>query len=216
MKKYKYLLFDLDGTITNSKEGITKCVQYALDKIGVNEPDLDKLEHFIGPPMVEHFMESYGFDKELSTKLLVYYRERYVPIGIYENEIYDGIIEMLDGLRKEGYVIALATSKPQEMAEEVLRYFDIYKYFDIIVGAFLSEKRTKKSEVIEEVLNQCHVADKSTVLMIGDRSYDVIGANSMGIDCMGVTYGFGSREELKNCGATLIVDSPADILNMLI
>ena len=135
MNNYDVIIFDLDGTLSNSKEGITKSVQYALSKFGIEEPDLDKLEHFIGPPLVDELMKSYDFTREQALEGVEFYRERYKPIGIYETEIYPGTEEMLEMLKGNGKYIALATSKPLPMAEEVLKYLKIYSYFDKVMGA---------------------------------------------------------------------------------
>lgn len=191
-------LFDLDGTLTDPKVGITTCVQYALKSVGIEEPDIDKLEDFIGPPLREHFMERYNMDKDTAEKCVEKYRERFTPVGIYENEKYKDIDELLSLLKSRNIRLAVASSKPQGMVERVLEYFDIAKYFDVVVGSELDGTRTRKSEVIEcalEELNRKGFA-YSNPIMIGDRKHDIIGAKEAGIPSMAVTYGYGSLDEL--------------------
>ena len=152
--EYKYLLFDLDGTLTDPKEGITTSVQYALRAFGIEEPDLEKLRPFIGPPLQSSFMDFYGFDEEKAKRAVEKYREWFRPKGIYQNAIYPGIEEMLSRLKAGGKVLAVASSKPQIFVEQVLRHFGIYDYFTVIVGSELDGRRDKKEEVVEEALRQ--------------------------------------------------------------
>ena len=199
MNNYNVIIFDLDGTLSNSKEGITKSVQYALSKFGIEEPDLDKLEHFIGPPLVDELMKSYDFTREQALEGVEFYRERYKPIGIYETEIYPGTEEMLEMLKGNGKYIALATSKPLPMAEEVLKYLKIYSYFDKVMFDEMPDSITKK---------QC--------IMIGDTCFDIDGANTVGIDSIGVDYGFGDKDEMLVHGAKAIAYSATELCNMLL
>ena len=147
---YKAILFDLDGTLTDSGEGITKSVQYALEKVGKPEPDLQKLRIFVGPPLLEQFQEYAGIDEETARKAVEIYRERYAPVGIYENELYPGIPEMLSGLKQRGYKLAIASSKPENFVKIVAEYFHIDSYFDEMVGSEPEGRRTNKTEVIED------------------------------------------------------------------
>ena len=204
---YKYLLFDLDGTLTDSFEGITKCVQYALNAYGVKDEPLEKLRVFIGPPLIESFMKYYGFSREDATAMTAKYRERFGEIGIYENRVYDGIPELLKALKECGYILAIASSKPTIYVERILEHFHIRQYFDCVVGSLLQGLRGKKNEVIQEVFEQLQIEDKSQVLMIGDRLHDVEGAKLFGVDSLGVSYGFGGREELEEYGASYVVDT---------
>lgn len=207
MKKYQYLLFDLDGTLTDPFEGITKSVQYALNTFGIADEPLEKLKKFIGPPLKESFMEFYGFSEEDGIKAVEKYRERFSVTGIFENRLYDGIPEMLQGLKASGYVLAIASSKPTVFVEQILEHFHIKNDFDNVTGSFLDGRRTKKSEVIEAVVADLGISDRGKALMIGDRYHDVEGAKEAGMDCAGVAFGYGGRQELEAAGAVAVVDS---------
>lgn len=215
MKKYDIILFDLDGTISDSKEGITKCVQYALEKFGIIEDDLDKLEHFIGPPLKAELIKSYGFSEEDADKAVSIYRERYEPIGIYETKMYPGIEKLISSLKEKGKLIGLATSKPQEMAEEVLRYFDIAEYFDYVMGAEKKGPRQSKTDVLLELFNQMDLKEKSAAVLIGDTIFDVCGAKNAGIDSIGVSYGYGNVNDMIAEGAICVADSAEELLKLL-
>ncbi|WCN38391.1 HAD family hydrolase [Aneurinibacillus uraniidurans] len=215
MNKYKVLLFDLDGTISDSKEGITKSVQYALKKLGIEEDDLNNLEPFIGPPLQESFRAFYSFTEERVNLAIEYYRERFKIKGMFENKLYPDIVELLHKLRTEGYILVVATSKPTEFAEKILLHFNISQYFNVIVGSNLDGTRINKTEIIEHILNQFNEFDKSCFLMIGDRKHDIIGARNTGIDSLGVTYGYGSHMELQQENATYIVHSVEEIKEIL-
>lgn len=205
MSNYTTIVFDLDGTLSNSGEGITKSVQYAIAKMGIEEDNLDNLKHFVGPPMVAQYMKTYDMTLEEAQETLKYYRERYTPIGLYETEIYPGVKELLSELKDEGYTLAVATSKPQEMAEEVLRYLEIFEYFDCIVGAQLHGPRQSKKKVLEFLFEKLGGVKLDEVLMVGDTFYDIQGANEVGIDSVGVSYGYGVVSEMKEAGAKAIV-----------
>lgn len=207
MKKYQYLLFDLDGTLTDPFEGITKSVRYALNAFGIVDEPLEKLKKFIGPPLKESFMEFYGFSEEDATKAVEKYRERFSVTGIFENRLYDGIPEMLQNLKASGYVLAIASSKPTVFVEQILEHFHIKNDFDNVTGSFLDGRRTKKSEVIEAVVADLGISDRGKALMIGDRYHDVEGAKEAGMDCVGVAFGYGGRQELEAAGAVAVVDS---------
>lgn len=212
---FEYILFDLDGTLTDPKEGITKCVQYALASVGIDEPDLDKLEPFIGPPLHESFMDFYGFDRENAMKLVAKYRERYNVTGIYENIIYPGIADMLKNVKEAGCKISIASSKPTSMVETILDYFDIRKYFDSVVGSNLDGTRTKKEEVVEEALRQLQCVKEKTA-MVGDRKFDIEGARAFGLTGIGVTFGYAAENELQEAGADYIVDTVEELQNLLL
>ena len=216
----RYILFDLDGTITDSSEGITKSVQHALKKLGIEENDQAMLRRFIGPPLDESFEKFYGFDKEKALKAVDYYRERYSDKGIYENVLFDGIADMLEGLKRDGYIIALATCKPEIYVPRIL------EYFDVAVGSELEGgERRHKNQVIDEVLVRLAAAGladagnlsetKSQSIMIGDRKDDILGAKASGIDSMGVRYGFAEEQELEMAGADYIVETVEDIRKKL-
>lgn len=210
---YKVILFDLDGTLTESGDGITKSVQYALEKIGKPEPDLDKLRVFVGPPLMEQFMKYADIDEETARQAVVYYRERYTVKGIFENKPYDGVVELLDSLKKKGYILAVSSSKPEKFVKQILDYFDLTQYFTEIVGSEMGGKRTKKSEVIEETLTRLGYEKKrDQVLMVGDKEHDVFGAREAGLECVAVSYGYGTMEELEAAQPLQIFDSAESLL----
>lgn len=212
---YEYILFDLDGTLTDPKEGITKSVQYALASVDINEPDLDKLEPFIGPPLHESFMDFYGFDRETAMKLVEKYRERFNVTGIFENKIYPGIADMLKVLKEAGCKLSIASSKPTVLVERILEHFAIRKYFDCVVGSNLDGTRTKKEEVVEEALFQLACVKERTV-MVGDRKFDIEGARAFGLTGVGVSFGYAQGNELEEAGADYIVDSVEELQNLLL
>ena len=215
----KYLLFDLDGTLTDPKTGICTCVQYALSSMGIEEPDLDKLEPFIGPPLKDSFMKCYNMSEEQAQTALEKYRERFQDKGIFENKIYPGIPEMLQILLSKGMFLAVASSKPTVFVEKILEHFNIKRFFKVIVGSELDGTRVNKDEIVEEALKQLfgdQPVDKSQVYMIGDRSFDAEGAHKAGVESVGVTYGYGSMEELKEAKADFIVRSVEELQKFLL
>ena len=216
MKKYNVIIFDLDGTLSNSKEGITKSVQYALEKMCIIEKDLDQLEHFIGPPLKDEFLKTYDVTEETAEQGVAYYRERYVPKGLYETQLYPGTMKMLQNLKDKGKYIAMATSKPQEMAEEVLRYLKIDSFFDCVMGAQLHGPRQSKQAVLEALFEKIALKDRNKYIMVGDTCFDVDGAAAVGIDAIGVSFGFGDVKEMKEHGAITIVDSMEELAQFLI
>lgn len=215
----KYLLFDLDGTLTDPKVGITTCVQYALRDLGIEEPDLDKLEPFIGPPLKDSFMEFYGMDGEQADRAMKKYRERFSTTGLYENEIYPGIADMLRDLKNKGFQLAVASSKPTVFVEKILEHFDIRQYFQAVVGSELDGSRVSKDQVVQEALRQLF-GDRpiicQEVYMIGDRRFDMEGARAMNVESIGVTYGYGGMEELKEARADYIVESVEELHELLL
>lgn len=211
---YKAIFFDLDGTLTESGEGITKSVQYALEKIGKPEEDLEKLKVFIGPPLMEQFMKYAGVDEATGRKAVEFYRERYEVKGIYENHPYESVEEMLQELKRKGYILAVASSKPEYYVTQILDYFKLSSYFDVVVGSEMNGARTSKSEVIEEALKRINMSDKrNEVLMVGDKEHDVLGARAAGLDCVAVAYGYGTQEELTEANPLKIVDSVDELLH---
>lgn len=214
-KSYDIILFDLDGTLTNSKEGITKSVQYALSKFDIHEEDLDKLEPFIGPPLIESFQKFYGFDTKKANQAVGYYREYFAETGIFENKLYSGISKLLAELKENKKRLVIATSKPTVFTEKILKYFDIYSYFELIVGSNLDGTRSTKSEVIEYALSKLEGVKNEDIVMVGDRSYDIKGAAINKIDSIAVTYGFGSQEEIRYAKPNYIVDSVEELKNLL-
>ena len=215
----QYLLFDLDGTLTDPKVGITTCVQYALAAFGIEEPDLDKLEPFIGPPLKDSFMKYYDMDEEQAQAAVEKYRERFRDTGIFENRLYEGIPQMLRELNSKGMSMGIASSKPTVFVERILEHFQIAKYFKVVVGSELDGTRSDKDEVLEEALKQLfgdQPVDRDKVYMIGDRRFDVEGAKTQGVECVGVTYGYGSMEELKEAKADYIVRSVEELKKFLL
>lgn len=216
MSAYKVILFDLDGTLSDPKEGITKSVQYALEKLRVEVPNLDELESFIGPPLQVSFAEKYRFDAEKIEQVISFYRERFKEKGMYENELYKDIPFLLKGLKEEQYTLVVATSKPTVFAEQILQYFHLDEYFDLVIGSNLDGTRSAKGEIIAHILHTYKEYDKAAFLMIGDRKHDIIGANENGIDAIGVTYGYGSLEELNGSNPTYLVNSVMDIKDVIL
>lgn len=212
---YQYFLFDLDGTLTDSGIGITNSVAYALKKFDIEVADKSELFKFIGPPLQNSFQEYYNFTEEQSVLAVQYYREYFKDKGIYENIVYDGVIELLSTLKRENKSIILATSKPQEFAIRILDYFELSKYFDSIVGATMDGSRSDKADVIRYALEENKITNLSQVLMIGDRKHDIIGAKKNYIASVGVLFGYGSRVELETAGANYIVEKPLEIVRFL-
>lgn len=213
---YQYVLFDLDGTLTDPGLGITNSVMYALRKFGINVSDRSQLYPFIGPPLRDSFRVYYGFSDEQCERAVRYYREYFKKSGMFENEVYDGICELLTRLKASGRTLVVATSKPEVFALEILRHFDLYKYFDFVAGATLNDVRNQKADIIKYALETLNITEKKSAIMIGDRKHDIIGAKETGLDSIGVLYGYGTYDELKNAGATYIADTPADIWNKVL
>ena len=219
---FQYCLFDLDGTLTDPREGITKSVQHALRYFGIEEPDLKKLEPFIGPPLKDSFMEYYGLSEEQAKKAIEVYRERFAPIGVLENQIFPGIPQLLNKLQKSGAHLAVASSKPAVFVHQILRHFDIEKYFEVIVGSELDVTRGSKEEVVEEALRQLDIMTvevnnrKACCAMIGDRKFDMQGAVAHGLTGVGVRFGFAVEGELEAAGADYIAETIEDLGRILI
>lgn len=218
--EHAVLLFDLDGTLTDPKIGITTCVQYALQYFGKEAESLDELECFIGPPLLESFMSYAGLNREEAQKAVEKYRERFSVTGLYENEVYKGIPELLQALKGNGYTLAIASSKPEVYVRRILQHFQLESYFDVVTGSELDGRRTAKGEVIAEALKRLGFAknekydmikSKQKIVMIGDRKHDCIGAKENHISVIGAAYGYGSRAELKEAGADHIVNSVEEL-----
>ena len=214
---YDLILFDLDGTLTDSGEGITKSVQYALSKFGIEEPELEKLRKFIGPPLIDSFENYYGFSREDAIKARNIYKERYLPIGWMENRLYDGIEEVLDELQKTGIMMGVATSKPEDVAEKVLEYFELKKYFSVICAAPNNGLNGEKPGRIRAAIEEARAlgCEAKNVIMVGDTRFDVLGAHECGIPCVGVTWGFCVEGEFEAYGTEYIVDTMEGLLNVL-
>ncbi|MBF9002760.1 MULTISPECIES: HAD family hydrolase [Vibrio] len=211
---FNTVLFDLDGTLTDPKVGITKSVQYALKRFDIEVNDLDELIPFIGPPLKESFMAFYGLSEEQALQAITYYREYFSQTGILENELYAGIPELLAALKQHKLTLAIATSKPTPFAEKIADHFDFAKYFDVIVGSNLDNTRTSKHEVIEYTLK---ILNKTAgeAIMIGDRKHDLIGASLSDMPAIGVLYGYGSQEELSKENPYQIVEDVAGLQETL-
>ena len=214
--KYQYILFDLDGTVTNPEEGITKSFAYALEHMGIHVEDRSELRKVIGPPLLQSFDEFYHFTKEQAMEATAKYRERYGVKGWAENEVYDGVEEMLKTLSEAGAKLILATSKPERYAVQIMEHFGLAKHFTMLCGADdYAKDRSTKEQVIRYALEQNGITDIGEVVMVGDRKYDVVGASVFGIPTVGVLYGFGDEEELKAAGAAHIVATPQELLSYL-
>lgn len=210
--KIQYILYDLDGTLTDSARGIANSFKYCLGELGIEGWDDKALLKFVGPPLRESFGVYLGMDESEIDNAIKIYRTYYADKGIFENSVYDGVPEALERLRKAGYVQAVATSKPEVYAKKILEKFGLSEYFSDICGIPLGDESMTKAQVIAQSMEHLGVTNKSTVVMVGDRDYDIKGAHLNGIPCIGVTYGYGSRAELESAGAEEIVESPAEIL----
>ena len=194
------ILFDLDGTLTDPKEGITKSVQHALQAYGIDEPDLDKLCPFIGPPLSDSFKEYYGFSEAQAREAIDHFHEYFTKQGMFENKVYPGIREMLARLKDAGLTLAVATSKPEPFAIQILEHFDLLSYFTLVGGADMEEIRVRKGDVIA---------------MVGDRKHDIIGAHENQLPCAAVLYGYGSREEFTENGADYQIETVEELGDFL-
>ena len=212
----KYILFDLDGTVTDPMIGITKSVQYALNKFDIEVEDLNELCKFIGPPLKDSFMNFYNFTEEDALNAITYYREYFSTKGLYENTVYENFEDMLISLKEKNKSLIIATSKPTVFAEKILEHFNLKKYFDFIAGSNLDNTRTKKADVISYALEQQGITEVSKIIMIGDREHDVIGAKALNIESIGVLHGYGSYDELSNSGANYIVKDVKELHSLLI
>ena len=213
--KYQTILFDLDGTLTDPGEGITRSVSYALKSFGIHVPDRKELYPFIGPPLLDSFMEFYGFSEKEARQAVEKYREYFREQGIFENELYPGVPEALEKLKQAGSRLVLATSKPEPYAKIILEHFRLGGYFDFAFGSQLDGTRSKKGEVIAHALRHCGKGPEEKALMVGDRKHDVQGALENGLLCAGVLYGYGSREELEQAGARWILETPAELSRLI-
>lgn len=215
--KYKYILFDLDGTVTNPEEGITKSFAYALEHMGIHVEDRTELRKVIGPPLLQSFDEFYHFTKEQALEATAKYRERYGDVGWAENEVYDGVEDMLKTLSEAGAKLILATSKPERYAVRIMEHFGLAKYFTMLCGADdYAKDRSTKEQVVRYALEQNGITDTGEVIMVGDRNFDVIGAAALGIKTIGVLYGFGDEEELSAAGAIHLVKTPRELTEYLL
>ena len=216
-ENYDLILFDLDGTLTDSGEGITKSVQYALSKLGIEEPDLDNLRKFIGPPLIDSFEKYYGFSREEAIRAREIFNERYQPIGWMENRPYDGIEEVLKALKENGKMLGIATSKPADTAERVLTYFGLREYFPVFCASPLNGIGGEKAGRIQAAIEDAKAlgCEAKNVIMVGDTKFDVLGAHECGIPCVGVTWGFAVEGEFEACNTEFVVDTMEELLDVL-
>ncbi len=216
MKNYDVILFDLDGTLTDSSLGIINSIKYALKKYDIIIEDTAMIRKFLGPPLHESFKEFCGFNDDKAIEAVSFYREYFSTKGILENQVYDGITNLLEHLVDNGKRLIVATSKPQKYTDRIMEYFDLAEYFAFIAGSNMDGTRSKKADVIKYALQQCNITDKSKAVMIGDRKHDIIGAKSVGIDSIGVEYGYGDYDELSSSGATYIVKTVDELEQLLL
>ncbi len=211
----EYILMDLDGTITNPKQGITKSIQYALRALDINVEDLDTLTKHIGPPLKDGFIEYYGFNNEDAELAVNKYREYFNQSGIFDNEVYEGMVHLLSSWKAAGKSIYVATSKPEPLAKRILEHFKLGGYFTDICGATFDDRRSRKEEVIRYALEKNGITELNKVVMVGDRKYDVEGAKQVGITSIGVLYGFGTEEELISAGADRIATNLEELYQIV-
>lgn len=226
MSRFAYCLFDLDGTLSESAPGITRCVQYALQCLGIEEPDLKSLETFVGPPLGDEFRRRYGFDDKTCATAIDRYRERYTKTGIFECELYPGIREMLRAEWEAGQKLAVASSKPEAFVKRIMEHFGIDGYFSAICGAPMDEEkqgtggRTSKEIVVEKALSSLGVLTdpkkRAATAMVGDRCFDIQGALANGVVPVGVTFGYGTEKELREAGCRLIAADSASLQKILL
>ncbi|MEG3269537.1 HAD family hydrolase [Streptococcus suis] len=212
---YQTILFDLDGTLTDSGQGILNSVAYALEKMGIEEPDTANLNRFIGPPLYESFSRFYQLSPEDTQSAVDAFRVYFKEKGMFENQLYPGIISLLEELRTAGKTLVIATSKPEIFAKQILEHFGIAHYFDVIAGASLDSSRISKADVIGYAINQLEAFPKHAV-MIGDREHDIEGARRHQLPAIGVLYGYGNKQEFEKVGATMIVETVQDLKKVLL
>lgn len=224
MARFDNILFDLDGTIIESAPGVTRSVQYALSRMGVEEPDLKKLEYFVGPPLSQSFKDLYGFTEEQCAEAIEFYRERYSTIGIFECEPYPGIPELLRDLAAAGVHLAVASSKPQDFVLQILDHFDIRSAFTVAIGPGMDDDANKqengndcKSRVVRRALEELGaVGAGDRAAMVGDRAFDIHGGITGGVTPVGVVYGYGTYEELREAGAAHIANTVEELRQILL
>ena len=215
MKNYDTVIFDLDGTLTDPGEGITRSVEYALNKFGISVADRRELYRFIGPPLVDSFTRFYNFSPEDAGRAVDYYRERYSVVGLFENTPYPDIEKVLLSLKTAGKRLFIATLKPTAFSVRITEHFGLSKYFELIAGAVMDNHTVEtKADIIRKISAECG-ADLSRAIMIGDRHHDMEGAAECGIDAIGVLWGYGDEEELLRTGATYIAKKPMDIVDII-
>lgn len=214
--RYREIFFDLDGTLTDPYEGITRSVEHSLKYFDIDVADRRELKCFIGPPLWESYMKYFGFTKTEADEAVKRYREYFSVTGLFENEVYEGIPELLTELKEAGLRLTVATSKPAIFSQKILERFDLAKYFDFLSGSELDGTRVKKAEVIEYAIDNLGITDRSSILMIGDRLHDIEGAHKCGVDACGVLWGYGDRAEHTACGADYIVETLNELKEIIL
>ncbi len=212
---YSTILFDLDGTLTDSEQGIINSIEYALKKYEIRLESKADLRKFLGPPLKDSFIQFCGFSDEKADEAVNFYREYFKEKEIFENNVYQGIYDLLEKLKSKNKTLILATSKPEPFTLRILEHFDLLNYFDFVAGSNMDNTRCRKDEVISYALNSCKITDLSSAIMVGDREHDIIGAKKVGIDSIGVLYGYGNLQELKNAGATYIAKDTEEIYKIV-
>ena len=216
MKNYDYVIFDFDGTVADTGEGILKSLQYSFEQMNHDVPDLSDLKKFIGPPIHYSYVTFYGVDESEVEQYIKKYRERYRKIGIYECFVYDGVLETIKILKERNVKIGIASSKPIKLIFDVMNYLKITEYFDAVVGTqFDDSNHPGKTDLVLESMEKLSDTDKKRTLMVGDRYFDIDGAKGAGVDSVGVTYGYGSKEEFEEHGATYIIDNAKELLKIV-
>lgn len=209
--RYDYVLFDLDGTLTDSAPGIANAAAYALSKFGIEISDPHTLYKFVGPPLLDSFERYYGMPEPEARKAIDFFHDYFIEKGMFENEVYPGIPHVLDELRKRGQHLGVATSKPEQFAVQIIEHYGLSQYFDFICGGPMNEDKSGKDGVIKTALTYIAGCPRERVLMVGDREYDVFGAKANSIDCVGALYGYGTEEELLSAGAISLAKTVYDI-----
>ncbi|MFI3326418.1 MAG: HAD hydrolase-like protein [Clostridia bacterium] len=212
----KYILFDLDGTLTNPEKGIVNCAKFALEYYGIHEEDNDKLRSFIGPPLHKSFSQHYGFSTEKAREAIAKYRERFSTIGLFENEPYDGVVDMLKLLKEKGLKMAIASSKPEVFVKKISDKFGFTPYLDFQVGCHLDGTLEEKEEVMAKALELLNVQNKEEAIMVGDRKFDVEGSKINAVKCIGIKLGFATENELEEAGADYVVQDIKELTELLL
>lgn len=208
---YHTILFDLDGTLTDPAEGITGAVAHSLEQMGLEPEDRSELVAFIGPPLFDTYAQRYGFNEEQTRQAVGYFRDYFQRQGIFENKVFDGIPELLKDLHEAGKTVILASSKPEVFCKQILEHFGLLQWFDFVAGATFDESRVEKADVIRHALDSMHLTPDAHTIMVGDRMHDAQGARKLGLDCIGVEYGYGSEEELRKAGCVCIVPTVEEL-----
>ena len=211
---FKYVLFDFDGTLTDSARGIKNCIIYSCEKMGLTVPSDKVLDTFLGPPLAEKYAEVFMLTPEKAQEAVDIYRERFAPIGLFENDVYEGVFEMLKSLKDAGCILGVATSKPEIYAKKILDHFDLTKYFDVLVGSDLKGGKHDKTDVLKEALSKMNPKEKA--VMVGDRCFDIESAHILGTYSLAVTYGYGKKEEIANSKPDFVAKSPSEIADIIL